>query len=414
MLTTYFTRERTRTMYAAAPAGPYLDEFSQWLEQRGFTTRTIRRCLFGATQFTMWAAAAGIAVQRLDATHLEEFRCYLAQHGQLQYASGTPTPRCMGAHHFFAFLSAQGIVSAFAVAAPSAPPPTLLTAFEHWMDVHRGVTAQTLRNYRPILLDLLTTLDDRPEQLEAKSLRAFILARAHRHGKGKAKNVVTATRMFVRFLIASGRCMPGLDDAIPTMAIWRLATLPQYLPAEDIERIIAACDPSIPLGARDHAIILLMARLGLRGSDVVGLRFPDIHWQDATLVVSGKSRRETRLPLPQDVGDALLHYLESARPLVDIDRVFITSIAPWGPLSRAVIRQTAARAIQRAGISAPTSGSRVFRHSAATTMLRQGASLQTIGDILRHTSIETSAHYAKVDSDLLQQIVRPWPEVALC
>jgi len=261
---------------------------------------------------------------------------------------------------------------------------------------------------------LLTTLGDRPAQLEAKSLRAFILDRAHRHGKGKAKNVVTATRMFVRFLIASGRCRPGLDDAIPTIAMWRLATLPQYLPADDVERIIAACDPSLPLGARDQAIILLMARLGLRGSDIIGLRFTDISWQDATLVVSGKSRRATRLPLPQDVGDALLHYLESARPPVDIDCVFMTSMAPWGPLSRSVIRQTAARAITRAGISAPTLGARVLRHSAATTMLRQGASLQTIGDILRHTSIETSAHYAKVDTDLLQQVARPWPEGALC
>ena len=220
------------------------------------------------------------------------------------------------------------------------------------MDVHRGVTEQTLRNYRPIILDLLTTCGERPEQLEAKSLRAFILHRAHSHGKGKAKNVVTATRMFVRFLIASGRCMPGLDDAIPTIAMWRLATLPQYLPAEDVERIIAACDPSLPLGARDHAIILLMARLGL-GSDVVGLRFPDINWQDATLVVSGKSRRATRLPLPQDVGEALLHYLESARPPVDIDRVFITSIAPWGPLSRAVIRPQRERSGGRASMRQP-------------------------------------------------------------
>lgn len=134
-----------------------------------------------------------------------------------------------------------------------------------------------------------------------------------------------------------------------------------------------------------------MARLGLRGSDVIGLRYSDIHWQDATRVVAGKSRRETRLPLPQDVGDALLHDLESARPPVDSDRVFIPAIAPWGPLSRSVIRQTAARVIARAGINAPTAGARVFRHSAATTMLRHGASLHTIGDILRHTSMETSA-----------------------
>ena len=320
----------------------------------------------------------------------------------------------MGAHHFFAFLSAQSIVSAGAGAAPSSPPPPLLTAFEHWMDVHRGVTAQTLRNYRPILLDLLTTLDDRPEQLEAKSVRAFILARAHRHGKGKAKNVVTATRMFVRFLIATGRCTPGLDEAIPTIAMWRLATLPQYLPADDIAHIISACDPSTPLGARDRAILLLMAHLGLRGSDVAGLRLRDLNWHDGTLVVSGKSRRETRLPLPQEVGEALLHYLECARPPITTDRVFITVIAPWVPISPQVIRQTAARAIQRAGIRAPTVGARLFRHSAATAMLRQGASLQTIGDILRHTSIETTAHYAKVDVDLLQHVARPWPEGALC
>jgi integrase/recombinase XerD len=128
--------------------------------------------------------------------------------------------------------------------------------------------------------------------------------------------------------------------------------------------------------------------------------------------VSGKSRRETRLPRPQDVGDALVHDREYARPPVAIDRVFITVMAPWGPSSRSVIRQTAARALQRAGIRAPTAGSRVFRHAAATTMLRQGASLQTLGEILRHTSIETSAPYAKVAIDLLQHVARPWPEVA--
>src|SRR2546428_7112602 len=115
MLTTYFTRERTRATYAAGPAGPYLDDFSHWLEQRGFTTRTIRRCLFGATQFTAWAEAAGLAVQRLDATSLEAFCGYLTQHDQLRYASGNPTPRCMGAHHFLTFLRAQGVTAAPAI-----------------------------------------------------------------------------------------------------------------------------------------------------------------------------------------------------------------------------------------------------------------------------------------------------------
>jgi site-specific recombinase XerD len=396
------------------PAGPYLDDFIHWLEERGFTTRTVRRCLFGAAQFAAWAEAAGSAVPSFDATILEAFRGNLAHHGQLRSASGNPTARWLGAQRFLTFLTTQGIASASAAAAAKPTPPTLLVAFCHWMEVHRGVTAQTLRNYSPIILELLATLGERPEQYGAKGLRTFVLACATRHGKGKAKNVVTVTRMFVRFLIATGRCTPGLDDAIPTIAMWRLATLPRYLPAEDIAHIIRVCDPSTPLGARDRAILLLMAHLGLRGSEVAGLRFRDLHWHDGTLVVSGKSRRETRLPLPQEVGDALLHYLACARPPLNTDRVFLTVIAPWVPISRQVIRQTAARAVRRAGVRAPFSGARLFRHSAATAMLRQGASLQTIGDILRHTSIETTAHYAKVDVELLQSVARPWPEGALC
>ena len=414
MRKTYFKRECTQTMYSAGPAGPYLDDFSHWLAQRGFSPRTVRDRLFGAMQFASWAEATGVAVQELNPAVLNDFRHYLAQNGQLHYASGNATVRCLGAQHFLTFLRAQGLISASAGAVPSLASPILLREFWHWMHVHRGVTQQTLRNYSPIILDVLTTLGDKPAQFTATGLRAFVLERAHQHGKGKAKNVVTVTRMFVRFLIASGHWAPSLEDAIPTIARWRLATLPQYLPTEDVERIITACDQSTPLGARDRAIILLMARLGLRGSDVIGLRFADIDWHDETLVVSGKSRRETRLPLPQEVGDALLHYLEYARPPIDTPRVFVTVLAPWVPISRQVIRQTAARAIQRTGIRAPTMGARVFRHSAATAVLRQGASLQTIGDILRHTSIETTAHYAKVDVDLLQHVARPWPEAVLC
>jgi site-specific recombinase XerD len=242
------------------------------------------------------------------------------------------------------------------------------------MRMHRGTTETTLRNYSPIVSDLLTTLGERPQQLEAKGLRAFVLERARRHGKAAAKKVVTATRMFVRFLIVTERCAPGLDGAIPSIAMWRLATLPQYLLADDLEHVVTACDPLTPLGAR----------------------------------------RETRLPLPQEVGDALLHYLAEARPPIHADTIFLTIMAPWKPISRHVVSQTAARAIHRADITAPTAGARVFRHSAATAMLRQGASLQTIGDILRHTSIETTAHYAKVDTRLLGHVVKPWPEDMSC
>ena len=144
-----------------------------------------------------------------------------------------------------------------------------------------------------------------------------------------------------------------MDEAIPTIAAWRLSTLPRYLPTEAIERVISACDTATPLGVRDHAVILLLARLGLRASEVAGLRFVDLDWQNATLDVQGKYHRKARLPLPQEVGDALLNYLEHARPPVASDRVFIRTVAPLGPLSRPTITQAAARALRRAGIDAP-------------------------------------------------------------
>jgi integrase/recombinase XerD len=413
MLRTYFTRNCTRTMYQADPAGPYLDDFTHWLEQQGYRHDTIRRRLRGAAQFVAWAHAAGWHVYDLNSTLLAEFHRHLARCGQRIYPSGHPTVRSLGAQHFLTFVQAEGLAAAPAITSMSALPP-LLVDCQHWMHIHRGVTAQTLRNYTPIILDLLTALGGQLEPLDVKGIRAFSLDRARRHGKGAAKNVVTATRMFVRFLIALGRCTPGLDDAIPTIAMWRLATLPQYLPAEDVEHLLTACDPSTPLGARDRAMLLLMVRLGLRANDIAGLRLGDINWQESTLVVCGKSRRETRLPLPQEVGDALLHSLTDARPPTPTHTVFLTTLAPWRPISPQVVSQTAARAIQQAAITAPATGARVLRHAAATAMLRQGASRQTIGDILRHTSIATTAHYAKVDFGLLAHVVRPWPEGVPC
>ena len=177
------------------------------------------------------------------------------------------------------------------------------------MLTHRGTTAATLTNYRLTLIDLLKTLGDQPARDDARALREFILNRARRHGIGHAKTVVTSVRMFLRFLIATGRCAPGVDHAIPTIARWRLASWPKYLLAEVVERSIASCDLTIPIGIRDRAVLLLLARLGLRAGDVIALQLRDLDWRAGTVQVSGKSRRQHRLPLPQDVGDAILHYL---------------------------------------------------------------------------------------------------------
>jgi site-specific recombinase XerD len=413
MLTTYVKRPTTQTTYYSGPAGSHLDAFTHWLEQRGYRHGTIRHRLQGAAQFVTWAQTTGCPLPSLSPVTLDSFRHHLAQHGQLLHAGGALSGRWLGAQLFFAFLQAQQIIAPVDTV-PEAVYPELLSAFEQWMHVHRGVRPSTLLTYRPHVIALITELGEDPERCDVAQVRTVILAYAQCHSTTLAKTRVTAFRMFLRFLTTTGRCQPGLEAAIPPIAAWRLATLPRYVPPEDVERVIAVCDSVTPRGIRDKAIVLLLARLGLRAGEVAGLQLHEIDWSQGTFRVMGTSRREAKLPLPQDVGDAVLDYVQRARPSVNSPYVFLTAIAPWAPITRPVVTQVAAQALRRASVAAPSFGAQVFRHSAATGLLRQGASLQVIGEVLRHRSVETTAHYAKVDVQLLQQVALPWPEARSC
>ena len=414
MLNAYVKRPLTRERYRSRPAGPHLDAFILWLEQRGYQPRRILRLIRGVHRFSQWAQENGLGVEELDAKALAQFRDHLQGRQPLRYPSGSYRPVILGARHFVTFLETLGLVSPTAVVLPSPPEPELLGAFRQWMRTHRGTTEATLTTYRLPILELLHTLGEQPAYFEAKALRTFLLERAGRRGIAQAKKLVQAVRMFLRFLIATGQCAPGLEHALPTIAHWRLAALPKYLPPEMVEHVLARCDRATPLGTRDRAVLLLLARLGLRAGDVAALQWDDIDWPDGTLRVAGKNRRATRLPLPQEVGEAILYYGEHHRPDVPSPYVFLTTIAPLGPLSAKTVTKIAARALRRADVESPIYGAHVFRHSVATTMLRQGVSLPSIGALLRHASIETTAIYAKVDTPLLHTVVRAWPEVPSC
>jgi integrase/recombinase XerD len=278
------------------------------------------------------------------------------------------------------------------------------------MRQHRGLTETTLDVYQPIIAELLTALGGEPRLYTAEALRGFALERARRHGLWRAKTVVIAVRAFLRFLGATQQGTPGMHYAIPGFASWQLSTVPRFLAADDVERVIASC-PADGNGPRDKAVLLLLARLGLRAGEVARLRFADIDWAQGLFTVNGKARRQEKLPLPQEVGDALLHYVRQSRPPLQTAEVFTTMVAPVRPLTRAAVTHVVRAALRRAGIKAPINGAHVLRHSAATTMLRQGASLAGIGAVLRHRSPRTTAHYAKVDFGLLSEIAQPWPEV---
>jgi integrase/recombinase XerD len=279
---------------------------------------------------------------------------------------------------------------------------------------HRGISERTVDRHGRMVMRLLPGLGDDPATYDAGLVRRVILVEAQKSSRPYVKTMTTALRGYLRFLAARGICRQWLDRAVPTVPQWRLSALPRYLPAPDVERVIASCDQTKGHGIRDKAILLLLARLGLRAGDILDMRLDDVAWGEGTLRVRGKGRREIRLPLPQDAGGALLDYLAQARPAAACAEVFLRSSAPYRPFTASsAISDVVRLALSRAGITdAPSRGANLLRHSAATTMLRAGASLDTIGAVLRHRSADMTAHYAKVDVAMLRQIAQPWPEVA--
>ena len=415
MLIDYFKSPLTLERYRSAAVCPYLDAFTEWLKERGYRRISVRRHVREVVHFATWAKRTGIPVEGFNRDALDRLQTHLAKRELLRYRNGGHQHLYQSAAVFISFFEATGIVcrSRSRTTTPS-PTEMLWQEFTDWMRAQRGTMNSTLANYRLPVTALLQDLGTDTGVFTAERLRQFLQQQVKQSSQAQSKNLVTALRMFLRFLIARGDCQTGLDYAIPTVAGWRLAALPKYLPAHDVERLIHSCDPASMLGARDRAILLLIARLGLRAGDVSALRFRDLRWSEAALIVSGKNRCETRLPLPQDVGDAVLHYLRHARPPVSSEHVFITTSAPRVPISRQTVGRVVRRALRRTGISAATQGAHLLRHSAATSLLRDGASLQAIGALLRHASIETTTGYAKVDVGLLSQIAMPWPEVSSC
>ena len=214
----------------------------------------------------------------------------------------------------------------------------------------------------------------------------------------------------------NGQCKPGLNHAVPNIPNWKLSSLPRYLEPEVVERVIAACDIGKPHGVRDQAVLLLLARLGLRAGDIVSMRLDDFDWDAGTLKANGKSHKEIALPLVQDAGDAVLRYLENARPAAATGRVFLCANAPFRPLAgSATVSSIVRLALRRAGVTnPPSSGAPLLRHSAATAMIRSGISYAAIATMLRHQSADMTAYYAKVDVALLLQVAQPWPEDTSC
>lgn len=394
---------------------PWIDRFGAELADRRYSRLTISGYTDAARHFAAWVNSTSTPIQMVDADSLRRFADHRCECPGGRRWSRISPKYFRRAKRFYTFL--QDIAVAPAPASPPlAPVHPLLDDYQRWLRIHRGLSERTIARHRRLLTKLLPTLGEATRDYNAGLIRSVVREWRERTGPADLRTITSALRSYLRFLAAAGLCRPNLDHAISPVVQWRLSSLPRYLSANDVERVVASCDQLSNGRLRDRAILLLLARLGLRAGDVTALKLQDLDWATGMLQVSGKARRQVRLPLPQDVGDAVLAYIEQERPRVGEETVFLTMIAPYKPFAiSSSISTIVARALQRAGITdAPSRGASLLRHSAATSMLRSGATLEAVGTVLRHRSLDMTAHYAKVDIAMLERIAQPWPGDLTC
>ncbi len=413
MLDQYFSAPKTLARLRAGLSGPYIDGFADALEQDGYSQGSAVRYLRAAAHLGHFLQGNGGTLADISASTLDAFHRHLPRcHCPFSNGGRANHHVFFGAKRFHAYLFQRGVCQNDPVPRLQNPEPALITSFREWFQRHRGAAEPTLRQYCRGAADLVNTLGEDVSQWNAQQIRTFLLDRANQCGKSTAEKLITAMRAFLRYLSFMGLCRIDLDQAVPTLAHWRLASLPQCLKSEEVDRLITACEGSSTRRLRDRAMILLLVRLGLRAGDVAQLRLGDLEWESGTLRVLGKGRYEVRLPLPQDAGDALLRYLECRPEAGRTDRVFVCNIAPFKPfVSGHCVSGVVKRALRRAGVTTAAKGAHLLRHTAATEMLRHGVPLAQIGLVLRHRSIDMTAYYAKLDVAVLKQVAQPWPEV---
>ncbi|MGI8312828.1 tyrosine-type recombinase/integrase [Saccharopolyspora hattusasensis] len=335
---------------------PQVEDYRTWLAQHGYTPQTTRNMLKDLGQVGLWLARAGLRVDELSEERLEDF---------LAVRRGTRrrVPGIRGMAPLLAFLRETGVVAQ----PQSAPTPitTLLEQFRSWMEKERGLATPTVLRYentarRFLTEQAMTGGDLTPARLSGADLNAFLLRECERVSAGSAKGRVAELRALMRFLHLRGAIPLRLGSAVPPVGGWRLAAVPPTMTAADVQLLLDHCPRDTAVGVRDYAILTVVARLGLRSIEVARLELGDVDWRAGEIVVRGKGRREDRLPLPAEVGDALVAYLSGDRPRQQARHLFLTCRAPRGPIRADLVGDVVERACLRAGL--PRVGPHRLRH----------------------------------------------------
>ena len=386
------------------PLGPFADGFRARLMTLGYTPGSSKHPLRAMGQLGRWMGTEGAQIARLDEELVSRF---LAARGAL----GQRPPLCRRSFApLLEHLREQGAIEPKAHPPPT-PLDTLLERYHGWLVRERGLAAATVLRYETLARRFLAKRAPHGgtgvEGLSGADVSAFLLGECERLAVGSAKGRVAELRSLLRFLYVEGLTERALAAAVPPVAGWREVGLPAILSAAEVRRLVTGCDRSHPMGRRDLALLTLLARLGLRSIEIARLEIGDLDWRAGEVVVRGKARRRERLPMPLEVGEALVAYLREGRPRTEARQVFLTCRAPVGPIRPDLVSDVVRRACLRAGL-APV-GAHRLRHALAAEMLRRGASLVEISQVLRHRDLATTAIYAKVDLGALRQVAQPWP-----
>lgn len=384
--------------------------FADSLMESGYAATTIQSKLGLLIDLGEWLRRRGLAVKDLDERRIETFITDSRRNGLLRRGDRT-TLRQLLDH-----LREHHVVQRVTPTCDVSPLAAILDRYEKHLRSERGLTTATIINYLPFARKFLSDrFGEGPFLLKVvrpRDISGFILRHARTMSCRRAQLMTTVFRSFFRFLFQRGELQVDLAPSIPTVADWRLSTLPRYITAEEVIRVLGSCDRHTATGRRDYALLLLLARLGLRAGEIVAMQLDDIDWRSGEILVRGKGLLYDRMPLPVDVGQALAVYLRHDRPSSKTRRVFVCRKAPQRGFSGpSTVSTIVRRALDRAGLHPGFKGAHLLRHSLATSMIRSGASMSEIGEILRHRSPSTTEIYAKLDFEGLRSLAQPWPNL---
>ena len=409
MLESFFKNHAVAERLKKSVLGPHIETFVSVVSDLGYSPSTIRTQLEMLTSLTRWIQKNDVDIFHIDENITNRFLFETCRKGACRRGEKNTLRR------FLAHLQTEGIVDCPAPTFDNSPLTSLKHRYEHYLLKERGLSAVTPSRYWPILKRfVLEKFGEGPLllcDLGQQDIDNFLIRHAHESTPKVAQLMVASMRSFFRFLFRSGVTKHDLSAIVPTVPSWRLTEIPKYLKPDELETLLESCDKSTSIGRRDYSILLLLARLGLRAGEIVTLNLEDLNWRTAELTVRGKGKSCDYLPLPHEVGKALVVYLRNDRPRCSTRRVFICMRAPLrGFKDSTAVSTIVRRAVQRSGLKTPSKGAHLLRHSLATGMLRNGASMAEIGELLRHRSPNSTEIYAKVDIEGLRSIARHWPE----